>query len=282
MKTSFTKKRKIAAANIMLENRYLMKEQLLSQANATSVLDDPNFFANNMENLAATYTTPPGETQPESVLSNTTATHYIPGDKTYKYIKNNDGTWSAIRLSDQKIIPLKDNVAATQKLNSQALTVGTKPPKKSDSVSSSKSSVDTIDSNTPSATSEPSSNSQQTQNQEKLQNLKQLTDIYNLDRLANLSKMIANEIYNKTNSDETKIINLLQTIRTPEEMDLFINTYKKMSVNASDLARDLFKTIRPQTDRKEYKELWDILSRLGYTIVPGKALGIPYQIVKTT
>lgn len=271
MKTTYTKKRNITSANLLLERRYLMKEQLLTQANVTSVLDDPSFFANNWENLAATYTTPPGEPKPTSAPS-TVATHYIPGDKKYKYIKNNDGSWSTIRLSDQKVISLKDNAAATQQLNSEALPIGTKPPKKSASVSSSSSSAETVASGTPGTTSNPAS-STQTQ--------AQLTyKVNNSMALFNKARMIYDEINNNYNSDETKIINLLQTINKPD-MDAFINIYKNFL--KGDLSKDLSRTISNVNDKKEYKQLQNIFSKLGYQIVPGKQIGsapAPYTIQK--
>lgn len=259
-----------------------MKEQLLTQANVTSVLDDPSFFANNWENLAATYTTPPGEPKPTSAPS-TVATHYIPGDKKYKYIKNNDGSWSTIRLSDQKVISLKDNAAATQQLNSEALPIGTKPPKKSASVSSSSSSAETVASGTPGTTSNPANTKGREQVQQAMQKLKQVNDTATFNKLLSLSKTIYSEIHDNINSDETKIINSLNSIGTPEEMTLFIDIYKNISPKGTDLMTDLNRTIQPRNDPKEYEQLQKTFTKLGYQFVPGERRGplsAPYTIKK--
>lgn len=69
---------------------------------------------------------------------------------------------------------------------------------------------------------------------------------------------------NKTNSDESKIVNTIKKYKSKAEFDNFLAQYK--SISGKDFGVDLYRAIQPYNDKTEWNDLKTHLATLGVTL----------------
>jgi hypothetical protein len=200
----------------------------------------------------------PQNNQPAQSPQNVKATHYLPGDKTYRYGKNSDGTWFGVRISDGKFYDLRNKSNAIQNLNSKAIIIGQKP--KSGSVQQP---ADNINQNN-NAAGAPEEN-------EKLQAYNSAVQgAMNRKKAQQVLTSVFQEI-SKPNSDEQKIVNTIKTLSKPEFEELLKikvpsgqrNPFTKKEIPDS-FAQRLSRALTTNYDKLEVDDLNDYLKTIGY------------------
>jgi hypothetical protein len=207
---------------------------------------------------STTLTQQPQNNQPAQPPQNVKATHYLPGDKTYQYGKNSDGTWFGVRISDGKVYDLRNSSNATQKLNSKAIIIGQKP--KSGSVKQPAANVD------PwfkvSAASRIANAKQMAMDMQKAREKTQQV-------LTSVSQEIS-----KPNSDKQKIVNTIKTLSKPEfeamlklKVPPYKDPYTGKEKRGETFAQRLSTAIRKDTTKAQYEDLNNFLKTIGYEYV---------------
>jgi hypothetical protein len=218
--------------------------------------------------------------QPAQPPQNAKATHYLPGDKTYRYGKNSDGTWFGVRISDGKFYDLRNNSNAIQNLNSKAIIIGQKP--KSGSVQQP---ADNINQNN-NAAGAPEEN-------EKLQAYNSAVQgAMNRKKAQQVLTSVFQEI-SKGNSDEQKIVNTIKTLSKPEFEELLkikVPSGQRNPLTGKEIpdsfAERLSKALTTNNDKSEIDDLNTYLKTLGYEYVYDRGYrkyqiqpykGLPYK-----
>lgn len=201
----------------------------------------------------------PQNNQPAQPPQNVKATHYLPGDKTYRYGKNSDGTWFGVRISDGKVYDLRNNPNAAQRLNSKAIIIGQKPKSGS--------------------TQQPVVNNKQpkdfSKEREAMRNLdtynKSVQDARSTQKTQQVFDSIMKELKN-FNADEQKIVNSLKTLNKSEFESLLKlpvpvlqrRSYRGKQTPPLTFAQKLSGAITQQSDPSEVEDLNNYLKGIGY------------------
>jgi hypothetical protein len=191
------------------------------------------------------------EVQADKTLQNVKATLYLPGDKTYRYGKNSDGTWFGIRISDGKFYDLRNNSKAIQNLNSKAIIIGQQP--KSGSVQ------------------KPAANVNQNKTVARTPEEIKKLNAYDVASQLALNKKKVKPVFdsinaeiNKGNSDERKIVSDIKNLTKPEFEAMLQLKFPAPQQNLS-FGKRLGTAIGE--NEPEFKELNDYLKTIGYEYV---------------